>query len=158
MLFPKTLSADQKEGWGWWRMCVALLVFLHFIMACGLGGGGCFSDPFMCSLLYPNTCQKIDPSSQFLSIFNPTSLKIVPLFILCPKKKNLFNLLVYLRAVFLCPSALSLLSHWLWGLVRHKSKSPANSPSRWCLHLWSEVHISWEEGNSEFRVWTLGDR
>lgn len=83
----------------------------------------------MCSLLYPNTCQKIDPSSQFLYIFNPTSLKIVPLFILCPKKKkkNLFNLLVYLRAVFLCPSALSPLSRWLWGLVRHKS-NPLPTP------------------------------
>lgn len=130
-------------------MCLVQLVFLYCI---AFEGGGCLTH--ICAACFIQTRQETDLSSQLLSIFNPTFLKIVPLFILCPKK-NLFNLLVYLGAVFLCPSVLSLLSHGLCASplcvpVTHKS-NPLQTPRHSGVYTsgWGAISPG-KGGNSEF--------
>lgn len=102
----------------------------------------------------------------------PASLHFQPHFPQdCPtvyslsQKKNLFNLLVYLGAVSLCPVVLSLLSHWLCASppcvpVSHKS-NPLQTPRHSVVYTsgWGTVSPG-QGGNCEFShgCWETNNR
>lgn len=156
----KRCSEGSLE-WCW--MCLAQLVFLYCTVAFGWGGGVSLTHLCAAWFLQTHVRKYISPSS-FSPFSTPLPSRLSHCLFSVPKK-NLFNLLVYLGAVSLCPVVLSLLSHWLCASppcvpVSHKS-NPLQTPRHSVVYTsgWGTVSPG-QGGNCEFShgCWETNNR